>query len=401
MRRVLAVGLALTAAIACGPIGSTTDRNDGGPNGGGPDARPPLGCSEKHPAAPDGYYTSGSTVCTSDGRTHLFHGVDRPSFEWSAKGDHVSADDFGRMANDWRANVVRVALNQDFWLEGAALHDPLYRDRIDQAVHDAEAAGLDVILDLHWSDRGDLGVTKTGAQNTDGSSGQQQMADRNSIEFWKQVATKYKGDGRVLFELYNEPNEISWDVWLHGGNVEGYAAVGMQALYDAVRNVGADNLVIAGGVLWAYDLSLAGSDRIQGYNVMYATHPYDKPDNQPRGWDASWGYLASEDLAPVIVTEFGDGNDACTGEWNKSVIDYADAHRISWTAWAWYPAGCNFPSIIEDWSGTPTMQGQVIKDALLAYPPETRPSDAGVEAGTETGDADAGDGDAGDGETSD
>ena len=154
-----------------------------------------------------------------------------------------------------------------------------------------------------------------------------------------------------------------------------------------MRATGANNLVIAGGLSYAFDLSGVGAAPIQGYNVMYATHPYDKPDNQPAGWDASWGYLATQDLAPVIVTEFGDAQDACTGEWNQSVITYADAHRISWTAWAWYPSGCSFPSVIEDWSGAPTVQGQVVKDALLAYPPPTRLADAGVEAGGETGDA--------------
>ena len=43
------------------------------------------------------------------------------------------------------------------------------------------------------------------------------MADTNSITFWSQVAAIYKNDGRVLFELYNEPHDISWTVWKSGG----------------------------------------------------------------------------------------------------------------------------------------------------------------------------------------
>jgi hypothetical protein len=43
---------------------------------------------------------------------------------------------------------------------------------------------------------------------------------------------------------------------------------------------------------------------------------------------------------------------------------------MSWTAWAWYATGspgCSFPSLIVDWSATPTVQGDVVKAALLGY----------------------------------
>jgi aryl-phospho-beta-D-glucosidase BglC (GH1 family) len=275
-------------------------------------------------------------------------------------------DDFRKMA-EWHANVVRIALNQDFWLSGAALHDPSYEDRIDGAVRDAEAAGLDVILDLHWSDRGNLAVDKLKGQNQAGTSNQQQMADQNSKQFWSEVAAKYKDDGHVLFELYNEPNKISWDVWLNGGIVDGYTAVGMQALYGAVRGTGADNLVIAGGLNWAFNLSAVEASPIDGYNILYAAHPYDKSDDAPNVWETSFGYLGSQDIAPVILTEFGDPNTKCTGAWDSSLIAYADARHISWTAWAWYPSGCSFPALISDWSYTTTVQGDVVKAALLGY----------------------------------
>jgi aryl-phospho-beta-D-glucosidase BglC (GH1 family) len=316
--------------------------------------------------------------------------VDRPSLEWSPSGDHVGLDDFGKMA-EWHANIVRVALNQDFWLSGAALYDPGYADRVDGAVHDAEAAGLDVILDLHWSDRGNLAVDNLQGQNQVGTSNQQQMADQNSKQFWSEVAARYKDDGRVLFELYNEPNKIPWDVWLHGGTVEEYTAVGMQELYDTVRATGANNLVIAGGLDWAFNLAAVRSSPLDGYNVMYASHVYDKIDNAPKAWEASFGYLGSQDIAPVILTEFGDPTKNCTGAWDSNLIAYADARHISWTAWAWYPSGCSFPALIADWSYTTTVQGDVVKAALLASPYDTS-SDAdsssrGVRAGAGNSDA--------------
>jgi len=337
--------------------------------------------------APGGYYTNGASVCNASGSAHLFHGIDRPSLEWDAAGEWndtqgIPRSDFDAMAS-WHANVVRIVLNQDFWLSGAKLYVPSYQGTVDRAVKDAEAAGLDVILDLHWSDRGDLTASVAGqGQGQLGHADQQQMADVNSKQFWLEVASKYKNDGHVLFELYNEPHDISWDAWLHGGTVGGYQAVGMQELYDVVRGAGANNVVIAGGIGWAYDLSGVASHRIQGYNIMYATHPY-YPQDAAESWDRKFGYLAAQDIVPVIATEFGDGTTACNGDWDSKLTQYADARQMSWTAWAWWPGGCSFPSLIVDWSYTPSAQGAAIKATLLGYPYQP----AGVPSASNSGGA--------------
>jgi hypothetical protein len=363
------------------------------------------GCAVASPpaVAPGGYYTNGSTVCSADGTPHLFHGVDRPSMEWGA-GEHISAADFQAMA-DWHANVVRVELNQDFWLAGAALYMSDYQDRVDQVVHFAEAVGLDVILDLHWSDRGDLSVTQLQGAGA-GNSGQQPMADVNSQQFWSEVATKYQSDGHVLFEFYNEPHDISWQTWLNGGTL-GYPIVGMQALYDTVRATGANNVVVAGGLSYAFDLSGVEATPIQGYNVMYATHPYNPQDSRAR-FESDFGYLATNDIAPVMATEFGDSSSGCTGDWDRQLVEFADAHRMSWSAWAWYAGDCKFPALISDWSYTTTVQGDAVKAALLAYVPDAGgmgATDAGMtdagDASTDAATTDAADADATDAATSD
>ena len=384
---------------------------------------PARGCTLEGGAppaiAPNGYYTNGGTVCTADGAAHVFRGVDRPSLEWSSDGDHISDGDFNLMGQ-WGANVVRIALNQDFWLQGAALNDPTYPATVANAVKSAEANGLDVILDLHWSDTGDLNVPL----NQDGvcpslpCSAQQPMADANSVEFWKEVASAFKGDGRVLFELYNEPHGVSPDVWLNGGQASGFMVAGMQQLYDAVRGQGAENVVIAGGLNWAFDLSAVGPNAafIKGHNIMYATHPYNKPDDAQNNWESSFGHLETTDFAPVIATEFGDGPAPnCKGDWDQSLIAFMEAHKGSWTAWAWYPGvdandpqGCHFPALIVDWAGTPSVQGAVVKSNLQALPrglwgnpPDAgEQSDAGADAavdavGEASEEPDSGDVDAG------
>jgi hypothetical protein len=96
------------------------------------------------------------------------------------------------------------------------------------------------------------------------------------------------------------------------------------------------------------------------------------------------------------LTEFGDNSSKCTGAWDTSVIAYADQTNISWTAWGWYVPGspptalqlCQFPSLISDWSGTPSVQGQVVKQALLSYPAAQCASS--VDAGSDSAAKDGG-----------
>jgi hypothetical protein len=311
-----------------------------------------------------GYKVEGNKVLDGSGTPHVFHGLARPTLEWSATGENISKGDFQLMAR-WNANVVRIGMNQAYWLRPQ--YAKAYQQTILQAVEWAKQAGLDVILDLHWSDRGDATVKPD----------QQAMPDQNSLAFWKSVAELFKGDGRVLFELYNEPKNVKWEVWLNGGAVTdnyrdndtgqtqqvAFTAVGMQQLYDAVRAAGAENLVLIGGINWAFDLSGVATHQVQGHNIMYVTHPYDYGGKQPADWDRAWGYLT--ETAPVIVTEFGSFD--CTPTYNQKLIDYADAHGASWTAWAWYVKGCDFPSIIADWSGAPSKAGEPVKAALAGY----------------------------------
>jgi hypothetical protein len=377
------MGAAATLALGLAACSSDSGRGQATLDASAADApSPPVqrtGCAGTTalPAAPGGYTVNGNTICTADGRPHLLHGVDRPSLEWSTAGENLSREDFRLMAS-WNANVVRVALNQDFWITGSPSCDPSYASGIDDVISWAEAAGLDVILDLHWSDAGVLG-------GCSGASGcQQRMADENSLWFWRDVAARYKNDGRVMFELYNEPHDVSWEIWRSGGEIAadatspGFQVVGMQQLYDAVRATGANNLVIIGGLDWAYDLSGVPAHRIEGANIVYATHPYNTPGRRPYDWDASWGFLTATD--PVIVTEFGGLQDAtCGTDYSAALIEYADAHAVSWTAWAWYPGGCKFPALIDDWWATPSPTGAVVKAALLSYgdPPASSPGGIG------------------------
>jgi endoglucanase len=316
------------------------------------------------PTTVGGYHVEGNAILNANDDPHLFRGVARPSFEWFPLGEESSPADY-QLMREWGANVVRIAVNQAFWLRDSVTWNievsaETYRDVIALNVRWAQAAGLDVILDLHWSDRG---LDEEGAQH--------ELPDSNSVEFWTQVAEVYGDDSRVLFELYNEPflgsaspTSSDWDAWLNGGETsEGFVGVGMQDLYDAVRGAGASNVVVIGGLVWASDLSGISTRRVQGRDIAYAAHPYDHGYGiaTPAYWENQWGFLAATD--PILLTEFG--NFDCSTAYYEELIAYAASENTGWTAWAWYPGDCEFPSLITDWNGTPSAPGEVVRAALL------------------------------------
>jgi hypothetical protein len=326
---------------------------------------------------------SGNQILRN-GTQFNFYGVNRDSLEWGVTnwygcgGDgHFTDADFAHIAA-WHATAVRIPLSQADWL-GRRCWAGSYASMVDNAINAANAHGMYAILDLHWSD--DQGQAPC---DFICGSGEQRMPDADSVSFWKQIAARYANNPGVIFELFNEPHYVSWSCWLHGGcqvpaDADGsgngssthqtYTAVGMQALYDAVRSTGAQNLVLVSGLDWAYDLS--GVDNgyaVNGTNIMYATHVYTAWHKTAADWDEHFGSVAQH--YPVAVTEFGSTD--CASTQTKALLQYlyapdgVTADRISWTMWGWNsPGDCSQPSIISNWNGNPLAgQGQLIHDAM-------------------------------------
>ncbi len=341
-------------------------------------------------AAPGGYSVIGNTVFDPATCAPIrFRGVTRPSLQWHWGGDErfeKIGEDWATIAS-WKANLVRLPVSQTYWVPGTRQHDPGYKARVVDAVAKARALGLAVVIDLHASDRGD--------RNYAGVPDGQQMPDVEiSLPFWRDVAATFKDDGGVIFELYNEPHDVSPAIWLNGGDIAAgpsypgdpetraaYRAVGMQELYNAVRSQGARNLVLISGLHWGYYLNHLPTHAVQGYNIAYSSHPYDWPDKQAGVWEADFGVVSS--TVPVIIGEFG-AYDCTRLSYYRQILDYADQKGLGWIAWAWWTppavgvAGrtaesrmqeiCRFPALITDWNGTPSPSGEIIKARLASYP---------------------------------
>src|SRR2546426_1340720 len=205
-------------------------------NGGGPPPPPPGGAPIVR--------VQGNQLVDSAGRAVRLRGVNRSGTEYACAqgwGIFDGPSDSASVAAiaSWKANAVRVPLNETCWLAingvAPAYSGDNYRQAISDFVGRLNRAGIVVILELHWS-----------AAGTAIALGQAPMPNRDHTPgFWRQVAAAYGGNNRVIFDLFNEPvpdnnsNTVeAWRCWRGCGTCTGmsFQAAGMQELVDSGRD---------------------------------------------------------------------------------------------------------------------------------------------------------------------
>lgn len=265
----------------------------------------------------------------------------------------------------WRINVVRVPLNETCWLginwTPEALGGQNYRDAIRAYVQRLENAGLYVILDLHWA-----------APRTYPAAGIIPMPDaEHAPDFWRSVATEYRDDRSVIFDLYNEPRPgVPWPCWESGCEIEDawvglYPATGMTQLVEVVRSTGAQQPLMLGGIDWSRNLSgwLAHLPDDPANALVASNHTYDFSICK-KGCRATLEHIAQ--THPVVTGELGEGD--CRHRYIDGYMPWADRHGISYLGWAWNIGNgwtCKGgPSLIRNYAGQPSAFGIGLREHL-------------------------------------
>ena len=326
--------------------------------------------------AVSGLHVSGNQLLNSSGQVVRLAGVNRSSAEYSCNSGGTTNvfDDPNNLSDipamlSWDINAVRIPLNEDCWLgingePSASYTNTYYQQQIMAYVNQLTADNVIVILDLHWNNSG-----------TNQANSQEPMPDLDHApSFWTSVATTFKSNSSVIFDLYNEPYPTSWSCWLNGAPAantspcigSGFATVGMQSLVNTVRATGATNPIMLGGLAYANDISqwLTYEPGDPLNNLIASTHIYNfNTCSTTTCWDAQVAPVAAK--VPVIAGEIGEGD--CAHGFIDTLMSWLDTHSISYLAWAWNPYNCaSGPSLISDFSGTATAYGAGYKAHLLA-----------------------------------
>jgi hypothetical protein len=272
-----------------------------------------------------------------------------------------------------------------------------YRSTVARTVGEATRAGLYVILDLHWSGpKVPVPGQSTLVPQTPFEAGgaQNPMADLDhSLAFWTTIANTFKSNPAVMFELFNEPyfwwlvpGESEWLVWRNGGTITQYVtganpyqlpfrwqSAGMQQMIKAVRDTGATNVIIVGGVNWCGDMSGWLSHRpVDPLNQLAAAwHAYPNPKAPAMPAHGGEQYAYVQDIiaagVPVIITETGDPNAPGTegSPFVSTVLPWADRRGVSYLGWTWNAWQNPDNVLIKDSSGAPTDgYGRYFRDHL-------------------------------------
>jgi hypothetical protein len=408
----LFIGFAL-ALVGCG--GSSSSTPAAPPAGAPPPASPPpvtggAGLSIK---------VQGDHMIDASGKTVQLRGVNFSAYEavavlgWSpadptgAQGGQPNGPKWSAIAS-WKANVVRIPLNEASWLgytctdSMGVAHNPdpggNYKASLATNIAAANAAGLYVSLVLHWA-----------APGTACPMLQTQMADAdNSIRFWTSIANAYKGNPSVMFALYNEPFfdfDFTGDAWQYmmtgtGGSFSGYpatdslgnwkdvkqpwAVASFQQMIDAVRATGSTNIVLIGTMAYSGDFSgwlahplvdsagqLAASwHAYPTFGAPWGSPTYAQPNFAPGVFQDVKNIVAAG--TPVTITETGDQNSAGTvgAPFVSTMTQFADQNGLGVIAWTWDVWDLPNNVLIKDVNGTPTDgYGEFYKNWMVTHAP--------------------------------
>ena len=255
-----------------------------------------------------------------DGTTLRERGSDKPVvFRGVSLGWHniwprfYNADAVRTLAQDWGTPILRAAIGAD---DHAMADNPgiphgymgapeFALDCLYKVVDGAIANGIYVIVDWH----------------------SHALHRAEAEEFFRAVATRYADCPNVIYELYNEPVEDSWD------DLKAYAEE-LCALIDGISTV--HPLILMGCPHWDQDIHLVPANPVTGYdNLMYTVHFYAATHKDYLRERCDY---AMEAGIPVFISECASceasGDGPMDPESWKAWSDWATARGISMLAWS-------------------------------------------------------------------
>jgi endoglucanase len=258
---------------------------------------------------------------------------------------------------DSKPNGIDFNLNPD-------LQDLTGLEVMDRIISHAGKIGLKVILDRHRPDassQSSLWYTST-------------YPESRWIADWTMLAARYKGDATMVgVDLHNEPRSPAcWGC----GELSLDWRVAAQRAGNAILAVNPNLLIVIEGVETYADSTYWWGGNLKGVvkapvlldianRAVYSAHDYPSsifpqpwfadpsyPANLASVWDSFWGFVGRQEIAPVLMGEFGSKLETESDKkWLDSLTNYLGVNGVNWIFWSWNPNSEDTGGLLlNDWS---------------------------------------------------
>jgi endoglucanase len=344
--------------------------------------------------------TRGSEIVDAQGKVVTLRGVNWFGLETENHAPHgLWARDYGEMLAQIKGlgyNVIRLPYSvqglQDKQVTGIDFRIGRNRELegktpievMDMIIQEANRQGLLILLDSHRLNNRRIPPLWYG----DG------FTETDWIRAWAILAERYKNQPNVIgADLKNEPHGVaSWGT----GNRRTDWRLAAERAGNAILNINPNWLIVVEGVEWNVPGqrlakhwmggNLEGVKRFpvrlnRPNKVVYSPHEYgpgvfnqkwfkspDFPNILYDRWDKGFFYIVREEIAPVLIGEFGGkkvDRDSKEGQWQNLLVDFIAQNQLSYAYWSWNPNSGDTGGILKDDWKTIQQAKQTMLDRTL------------------------------------
>ncbi|HEY9524863.1 MAG TPA: cellulase family glycosylhydrolase [Thermopolyspora sp.] len=363
-------------------------------------------------------HTNGNKIVDSTGATVRLTGINWFGMETDNKTFHGLWS-----SNPWKSqldlmaslgyNTIRVPFSDDALkpdAEANSINTFVNPDLVglspmqilDKVVDYAGTKGMRIILDRHRpTSAGQTALWYTSA-----------VPESTWINDWKSLAQHYAGNTTVIgADLHNEPHADGTDpngtgsCWGCGDTARDWLLAAERA-GNAILSVQPNWLIFVEGVScpsggnanvwddipddpcgwWGGNLSKVRDYPVRlnvANRLVYSPHEYATsvfhqtwfddptyPANMPAIWDSFWGYIYKENIAPIMIGEFGTTLASDIDKtWLQELLKYTGSgvNGMSFTYWSWNPNSGDTGGILkDDWITVDTAKQSILQPYLIA-----------------------------------
>jgi len=248
--------------------------------------------------------TEKSKLVNKNGEAVQLRGMSLFWSQWIGKYYNQEAIDW--LVEDWNIEIIRASMGVE--ADGGYIENKSEMQKIETVIDAAINNGIYVIIDWH-------------------SHHAEDYVDE-AVDFFSQISMRYGDKPNIIYEIYNEPLQVSWKNVL-----KPYS----EKVIAAIRNNDPDNLIVVGTPNWSQNVDDVIGNEIADDNVAYTFHFYASEEAHYLYLRDKVSKAIAKDI-PIFITEWGVSEASGTGDFNKDWtnewLTFIDTHGLSWCNWS-------------------------------------------------------------------